>query len=143
MILQQREFFNGAQRSAQLQRKGNVMFMNPVATPMRVGNRHLNMTGNRAVNLKRSPDINGLGETATTTWSEDLFSLVKTALPIYQQQQVFNQQLKVAQATGTPVAINAAGQAVVATPTNWGRIAMLGGAGVLGVMLLKSVMSRR
>ena len=143
MILQPKEFFNGAQRSAQLQRKGNVMFMKPVATPMRVGNRHLNMTGNRAVNLKRSPDINGLGEAVATTWSEDLFSLVKTALPIYQQQRVFDAQLKVMQAGGTPVAINAAGQPVAVVPTNWGRIAMLGGAGVLGVVLLKSFMKRR
>lgn len=80
-------------------------------------------------------------DTAATNWGNELLNLVKTALPIYQGQQVFNQQLSIAKATGTPVAVNASGQVV--PQTNWGQIALLGGAAVLGVVLLKRVMGRR
>jgi hypothetical protein len=107
MIFTRREFFKGAERSADLLKKGMVMNLN-------------------------------LGETAPdTTLTADILSLVKSALPIYQQQQVFNQQLKAGQ---TPLTY---GAAPVVAKTNWTQIAMLGGAGVLAVVLLKSMLGRK
>lgn len=111
-----RPFYNGAQRRAQLLKKGDIMHVNT---------------------------LRGLGDGETTSWGQDLLSLVKTALPIYQQQQVFDQQLQVAKAAGTPVVYNAAGAPVVASSSNTGKIVLLGAAALLTGVLIYSMTRRR
>ncbi|MGH8744386.1 MAG: hypothetical protein ACREUY_08935 [Burkholderiales bacterium] len=107
-------------------------------TPARMNTFNRAMTGNRNMvgdAIRGRYKSSGMGALSDVT--DDLLSLVKSALPIYQQQQVFNQQLKVAQATGQPVStVNQA-----STPSTANRtLLVVGGlalAGVLGMMLMK------
>lgn len=97
--------------------------------------------------MRSTGGVYGLGDDAlvpvdsSSSWAGDLLNIVKTALPIYQQQQIFNQQLSVAKATGQPVMVNTqAGNRVVVPPMNWGKVALIGGGGVLGLVLLMKMM---
>jgi hypothetical protein len=111
MKLPERGWYNGAQRRAQLLGKGNnVMFMGE----------------------------NGTVDTSPS-WSAGLLDFVKSASALVNQQRVFNYQLTAAHQSGQPIV--QPGQAPqVQIATNWGRIALLGAAGVLGIVLLTRVM---
>lgn len=87
--------------------------------------------------------LKGLGDGETTSFGQDILSLVKSALPIYQQQQVFNQQLQTAKSSGAPITYNAAGAPVVTTVNNTGRAVLIGGAVALTGLLIYMVTKRR
>lgn len=111
MRLPERGFHNGAKRSADLLEKGLVMNL-----------------GDDTTAVATAP-----------SWSAGLLDFAKSAAGLINQQRTFNQQLSVARQTGT--AVQPYAQTVQVAPAmNWGRIAMLGAAGVLAIILLKRVM---
>lgn len=98
-----------------------------------------------------SPFIAGLGQDIpadpsalvdTSTWSGDLLNIVKQALPIYQQQQIFNQQLSIAKASGQPVAVATPQGTVVVPHVSLAKMAMIGGVGIVGLVLLMKVVKK-
>jgi hypothetical protein len=152
-------FFNGAQRRAQLLAKGNIMFVTGrSARPVAAAGARPSWQDTVA---RRRRMLAGLGDDTTDTSSpvtfdtgtaapyqpvpiaapsssvaSDVLSFFKSALPIYNAQQVFNQQLKAGTITTAPVA------PAPSAASNIGKIALIGGAGVLALMLFKG-MARR
>ena len=104
------------------------------STPAMYGLGRLGRVNAKPYLYRGSPDTEVLGETTIT---DDILSIVKSALPIYQQQQIFNQQLKTGQ---VPQVYNNA--TVARPPTNWGKIALLGALGIGSVFALSKVMGR-
>lgn len=93
----------------------------------------------------RFMNMGAIGEDSSPSWSAGLLEFAKSAAGLVNDQRAFNQQLNVAKQSGVPVQMQPAPQVQHAPlmQDNTGRMIMLAAAGLLGVVLFKSVTSRR